>query len=338
MKVVILAGGGGTRLYPLSTEECPKQFLRLYSRFSLLQETVLRLLPLSKKPIIVSNGRYAELVKRHMNELEIKNFLLVEEPARRNTAPAIALAIKYLLDKVGVDEKEAIGVFPSDHYVGNSEKLLKALRKSELIAKEGYIVTFDIKPTRPDTGYGYIESGDRIETSVYRVKRFHEKPSKEKAIEYIKSRKFFWNSGMFVFSIKTILEEFKAYQLFIYESIVGKDYNKFLEDFSHMPNISLDYAVMEKTKRGVVLPLELAWSDLGCWESVYEILKKEDSGNVKVGDVVFLDTKNSMGFSTKKKIIFVGVENIVAVEAEDVVLIMNFGNGQKIKLLNEMDL
>lgn len=336
MKLLILAGGKGTRLFPMSTEDEPKQFLRISDSESLLQKTIKRCLSLiedTSDMVIVTNERYKQRVIDHI--LEISESMetdvnIVCEPYGRNTLPAVALGIKYLIEKKGVTKDEVIGVFPSDHLLSPEREFIRMVRGSLKAAKSGYIVTFGIRPTSPQTAFGYIDAGDPVNTGDYFiVRKFHEKPDPVKASKYIIQGNFYWNSGMYVFTIGTFLSELERYQKKIANLLKEKNFNEFLEEFKKLPDISIDYGIMENTDRAVVKPANIMWSDIGSWESIYEILPKDNNGNVKIGNVIDIDTKNSMIFQTKggKKVITVGINDIVVVESDDSILILKKGKG-----------
>jgi mannose-1-phosphate guanylyltransferase/mannose-6-phosphate isomerase len=337
VKSVILSGGSGTRLFPLSSKKYPKQFLPFVDNESLFQRTVLRNLKYvnsMENIVIVSNINYIFLIKDQL-QLIIKDIYtenLILEPVAKNTAPAVALATKYALDKLKVSKDEILFISPSDHMVSPDDKFVNYLSKSEELAKQGYIVTFGINPTKPETGYGYIEADDsRKLNEAYRVKKFHKKPDLQTAEDYLKKGTCYWNSGMFAFSIKTILEEFKRHSPEIYSLIENRTFDEVIKNFKEMHNISIDYAVMEKTNKAVVLPLDIMWSDVGSWNSVYDIMSRDKDGNVKVGNIVDLDTKNSLIIGNKRLIATIGVKDLVIVDTPDAVVITKRGNDQKIK-------
>ena len=339
MKSVILAGGSGTRLFPLSRKYFPKQFLNISDDKSLFQKTIERNLEVTgdiQNILVITNKDYKFHVINQIRDIlgEDINTNILLEPIGRNTAPAIALAVKYLQDKLEVDENEVVFVSPSDHIVSPTEKFVEYVKKAEDLAKNGSIVTFGINPTKPETGYGYIEADLSAQINdAYKVKQFHEKPDLETAQKYILSGNYYWNSGMFAFSIRTILDELKRFSPEIYELIDEKTYEEVLDNFENMPDISIDYAIMEKTDKAVVLPLELLWSDVGSWDSIYDVMNKDENKNVKTGKVIDIDTKNSLIIGDERLIATIGVNDLIIVETPDVVMIAKKGEGQKVKEL-----
>ena len=281
MKFVILAGGSGTRLWPLSRKSFPKQFLKLNENKSLLQKTVERFLKVvsSEDIIIMTNKDYKFLVfaelKNSSFNIPEKNIIL--EPDIKNTAPAIALAMKFALEKLKVSQEDVLFVSPSDHIIKPEDEFLKYLKKAEILAKKGYIVTFGIKPDKPETGYGYIkakndkQNDELLDLGAFLVEKFTEKPDLKIAKKYLSEGNYFWNSGMFCFSIKTMKEEFAKFEPEI-AKIFDLNFEETVKNFSKLPEISIDYAVMEKTNKAVVLPLDIYWSDIGSWNAVYEAL------------------------------------------------------------------
>jgi len=335
MKAVILCGGNGTRLFPASRKAMPKQFLKIFSGKSLFQSTLKRtLLTFNEEDlIVVTNERHKFLVKKQIEELlgekDFNNFIF--EPIGRNTAPAIALASKFALERLGADEEEVIFIFPSDHLILPEEALKVYLERAKEIAGENFLVTFGVKPTKPETGYGYIEAGQEIGEGAFRVKKFHEKPNFEVAVEYLSKGNFFWNSGMFAFKIGKVLEEFRRHSPEIYRLVSSLSFEELLESFSQMPDISIDYAVMEKAEDIAVIPMDIVWSDLGSWDALYDSLKDKEGENVKLGQVIDIDTKGSFILADKRIVSTIGVEDLIVVDSEDFLLITRRGESQRVR-------
>ena len=345
MKVLILSGGSGSRLFPLSRELYPKQFLKFNDKYSFFQKTFMRnkkLVKNYKDIIILTNEKYKFLVRNHLIEILGKRKLdqdisIILEPIKKNTAPAIAFAVKYLLEYEKVPLETVLFISPSDHLINPEEKFVEYVKFAEDIAMEGKIITFGINPYTPETGYGYIEADInnpiKIENvfQVFKVKKFHEKPSIETAKEYISKGNYYWNSGMFMFRIDTILNEFKIHSPEIYKLITEFKFEDLKSLFENMPDISIDYAVMEKTDKAVVIPLYIQWSDVGSWDSVYSIYPKDENNNVKFGNVFSLETKNSLIIGNKRLISTINIEDLIVVETDDVLLISHRGDTQKVR-------
>lgn len=333
---IILAGGSGTRLWPLSREEYPKQFSSIIGNDSLLQSTYKRLLHhfgQENISVVVGDNHIFE-VNRHLKEINIdKSENIITEPLGRNTAPAILYGTLKILS--GVDDA-LIFVFPADHVIEDSTAFENAIEGAGVLAHEGYIVTFGIKPQYPETGYGYIEGGDPVEEGGLKIKRFVEKPNEEKAVEYMNSGNYFWNGGIFAFKASTILKEFHKHAPEII-GLLGSGKNTDETVYSKLPNISFDYAIMEKTDCGAVLPVSFKWSDVGSWKSVFDFLPKENNNNVLKGDVVAKNSKNCLIQGDRRLIVANGLSDIAVVDTDDAVLISHIDHSSNVKsIVNEL--
>ena len=332
---IILAGGSGSRLWPLSRELYPKQLLNLNSDKSLLQSTFERLEGFMPKENIVSitNTKHTSNVRMQLSELSSKVNLL-SEPVSKNTAPAIALAVKFIMQKSNSDP--VIIVVPSDHLIENQDKFLSTVKKGEKLAEAGYIVTFGIKPDYPETGYGYINTSDELQDG-FKVKEFVEKPDLETAKQYLKAGTYYWNSGIFMFKASTLIQEVEKLAPEIANISNEIDFTKSDEipfiKFDKMPNISIDYAVMEKSDKIALVKLESDWNDLGSWQSIYDVSQKDKNGNVFVGHVLDKDSKNSFVYSSSKLVATIGLEDTVIVETEDAILACKKDKTQDVKYI-----
>lgn len=331
MKVVILAGGGGTRLFPLSRKSYPKQFLQIDSDYSLLAQTIKRFLKIvsAEDILIVTNQDYKHHVQAELAICGATAAHILLEPMGKNTAPAIALAIRYAVDCLEVDSKEVLFVSTSDHVIRSDEKFMAAVKQADKIAQQNKIVTFGIPPTQPETGYGYIQAGKEYEGGFV-ADSFKEKPDEATAKKYLAAGNYFWNSGMYVFPIACMLEEFKAYQPQLYK-LVNLSWTEIQADFSHMPDISIDYAVAEKSRQTVILPFTAYWNDIGSWDAIYEVMDKDDDGNAIKGDCVPLNCKNTLMMSRSRLIAGIGLEDLLVVETDDVILVAKQGESQHVK-------
>lgn len=336
---VILAGGSGSRLWPLSRELYPKQLLNIQNKESMLQETYKRVLEVisSEKIINVTNIKHAPNVKYQLSKLS-ENPIVLSEPESKNTAPAIAISVKYILDKFKNAKKEVVLVLPSDHKIKDLKKFIKSVREGEKLAKKGYIVTFGVKPDYAETGFGYIQAGDELENG-YEVEKFVEKPDSKTAKKYSQKDKVFWNSGMFMFRPDIFMQEIEKYSPAIYNIVNKFDFSKTeivpFTDFENLPNISIDYALMEKSEKLAMTELESDWLDVGSWKSIYDVSKKNIDNNVKIGHVLDIDSKDSLMYSSSKLIATIGLEDTVVVETEDAVLACKKDRVQDVKQIYE---
>lgn len=335
MKAIILAGGLGTRLWPMSRRNYPKQFLKIDGEKSLLQHTVERLSGVvsNKDIIVITNNNYKFHVISDLNSLSspLSASNIILEPASRNTAPSIALGVRYCIEKLGCSGDEVVFVCPSDHIIRPADKFAGYIRRADEIARNGYIVTFGIMPVSPEVGYGYIKvKNDGSKVDYLKVERFTEKPDTDTANRYLNEGNYYWNSGMFAFSIGTIIEEFKKYAPKISE-VFGINFDQMVSNFKQLPDISIDYALMEKSDRIVTLPIDLYWNDIGSWDSLYNVLNKDENGNIKIGDIVEIDTKETLIIGNKRLISTIGLENCLVVETDDAILIAKKGETQKVK-------
>jgi len=341
MKAFILAGGGGTRLWPLSRALYPKQFLKIFGRYSLFQKTLKRLSGICSPSdmVVLTNKRHKVLVEKDLQEMDTKDQLphVLIEPEMRNTAPAIALGIKYCLDVLNVAEDEVVFVTPSDHIIEPLESFFSLVKKAEVVSKAGYVVTFGIKPNKPETGYGYIKIKDPIPNflDTMSVERFVEKPDYETAKKYLDTGLYLWNSGMFCFTIRTIMEEFKRFFPRIYEFFT-LNFSQFQEKFPELPNISIDYAVMERSDKIATIMGQLTWNDVGSWDAIYEILKKDPNGNVAPPNTFTVNSKGNLIIGDKRLIASVSIQDTIIVDSEDAILLVKKGESQKVRDIVEV--
>ena len=331
---LILAGGSGSRLWPLSRELYPKQLLNIQNTESLLQETFIRLkkcMP-AENIISITGTKHASNVKYQLSKF-IKNPIVLSEPIAKNTAPAIILACKYLLENT--NEDPIILVVPSDHLIKDSEAFTQTIKEGEKLALQDYIVTFGIKPTYPETGFGYINISNTNIKNGFIVNKFVEKPSSEVAQEYVENNNYYWNSGIFMFKASVLLKEAEHYSPQIYNLLDRFEFKNSLEipfiDFDKMPNISIDYAIMEKSKKLALVELKSDWNDLGSWQSIYDISNKDEKGNVTIGHVIDEDSKNSFVYSSSKLVATIGLEDVIIVETEDAILACKKSKAQDVK-------
>ena len=341
---VILSGGSGSRLWPLSRAQRPKQFLALTGDNSLFQQTLERVCDIEGhqaqlSPIVVANTDHRFLVAEQCREMAIEPMSLILEPVARNTAPAIAVAAMAAMQRA---EDPVMLVLPSDHTFSDVAALHRAVGVGLLAAQSGSMVVFGITPTYPETGYGYVKARKADDHGVHAVEAFVEKPNLELARSYIEQGGYYWNSGMFMFRASVYLQELtrhrpemvKACQGAWDESTIDLEFvrlNK--EAFASSPSDSIDFAVMEKTNKAVVIPLDAGWSDVGAWSAVWQVQDRDTSGNAIKGDVLIESSTNSYVNAQSRMVAIVGMDNVVVVETSDAVLVMNKDKSQDVKKL-----
>lgn len=267
-------------------------------------------------------------------KINAKGAHIVTEPCARNTAPAIALAQKYLIDELKCGSDEVVFVGTADHIIRPKDEFINMVKKCNMAAQKGKIVTLGIKPNKPETGYGYIKSGASWEVG-YVADRFVEKPDIDTAKAYLDEGNYYWNSGMFCFTIRTFLEELEAYEPDMYRDIFLNNYIDVMKVFFTVKSISIDYAIAERSKRVVIIPLDVYWNDVGSWDSIYDYMQKDNDGNVISGDSIAIDCRDSMLMSNERLVAGIGLKNILIVETDDVIMVANRGETQKVKQLCE---
>jgi mannose-1-phosphate guanylyltransferase/mannose-6-phosphate isomerase len=334
---VILSGGSGTRLWPLSRAALPKQLLALHGERTMIQETALRTqMNGAEAPLLICGEDHRFLIAEQMQTVGISPRGIVLEPEGRNTAPAAAVAALLTAE---VDPEGVVLLLPSDHIVKDKTAFTDAVVKAAAAAKQGSIVTFGIEPDSPETGYGYIQRGDAME-QAFRVKRFAEKPEASKAAEYVASGDHYWNSGMFVFRADIMLSELALHAPGIVEGCkkaiaAAKRDLDFIrldaDSYAGVDSISIDYAVMERTGAAAVVPCKIGWNDVGAWSSLWTIQQRDDAGNVFQGDVLVHDSQDSFVRSDKGLTALVGVKDLVVVVTDDAVLVADKRRAQDVK-------
>ena len=344
---VILAGGKGERFWPLSRYSVPKQFLKLVSDKTLIQQTINRIRPLASDSNIhvVTNSLFFGLIRKQLARFKIppKNILL--EPAPKNTAPAIGWAVMGI---AAVDPEATIVVLPSDHFIQKKENFLRVLRYAKTLTEsEDCLVTFGISPDRAETGYGYIKIKPKLTTvKFYQVERFMEKPNREKAKMFIKDKRYYWNSGVFMFKARVILEEIEKYLPELYKKLAK--FNSVLNSqqklklWQGMPAISIDYGIMEKSKKVVMIPLNCNWTDLGSWDALAGVFPQDKSENIIYADSIDRDSKNitvwakeSLGTKSRRLIATIGLRDLIIVDTPDALLVCKKEKAQEVKKIVE---
>ena len=343
---VILSGGSGTRLWPLSRSLNPKQFLNLIDEYSLFQKTALRVnnQEIFHSPIVVCNNEHRFIAAEDLQKIEINPKLIILESVGRNTAPAITVAA---LNAFESKNDDLILVMPSDHIILDEKAFLESVQSSIKAAQDGYLITFGIVPNAAETGYGYIKKSQKLSgfDNIFAVEKFIEKPKKDVAEAFLKQGDYLWNSGIFMFRASTYLEVLQKLEKDIFIHCCGA-YNKavkdldfvrlFAEEFEKCPNISVDYAVMENAEKVVAVPINVGWSDVGNWQALSEISPKDRDGNNVIGDVVTLNTKGCYINSKINLVTTIGVENLIIIALKDATLIANKSNAQDVKEMFEI--
>lgn len=337
---VIMAGGSGSRLWPLSRTLYPKQFLALTGQYSMLQETLLRLDGLdTSDPIIICNEEHRFIVAEQLRAINRQGSIILE-PVGRNTAPAIALA-------AGVAKKDdpLLLILAADHIIQDKKAFHQAIKQAMPLAEQGKLVTFGIVPTKAHTGYGYIQRGDQLnDADCYKVKQFVEKPDIDVAKKYVDSAEYYWNSGMFLIKASRYLEElnklspsiFIACKESLLKSTIDADFIRIDKDiFTECPDNSIDYAVMEKTQDAIVIPLDAGWNDIGAWSALWEVNNKCEKGNRVSGDTILHNTKNTFVYGCDRLIATVGLDNMIIVDTKDALLVASKENVQDVKKIVE---
>ena len=333
---VLLAGGSGTRLWPVSRKLYPKQLANFVDENSLIQNTMTRLLPMVSGECIriVCGRQYATGIAQHMQAIGINpDDKIIAEPCGRNTAPAILLAVFEVLKQ---NPEAVCGVFPADHAINNPEAFNANLAAAVRMAEAGHIVTFGIPPRYPETGYGYIEGGEEIGEGVLLLQRFVEKPDLPTARRYVKAGNYIWNSGMFTFKAAVMKAEFETYMPAMVEQVEkiaakGKPISR--SAYAALEDISIDYAIMEKTDKGVVLPSAFQWSDIGSWKSLYDFFPKDTRGNVIKGNVVAQNVNDSLLIGQGRLVAANRLDNVVVVETADAVFVSDLETSREVKTI-----
>jgi len=336
MIALIMAGGIGTRFWPLSRESKPKQYLKIISEKSMIRMTVERLLPKIKiKDIFIVTGKsQVKLVQEHLPELPTENIII--EPFGMNTAPCIALSAKYL-SRI-YDPKEKMIVLAADHLIKNEKEFLRTLEVAERSADQNNLVTFGIKPDYPATGYGYVEAGKQVADEMFEVIQFKEKPDIKTAKMFLLVGKFFWNSGMFAWKIETILQAYQDHLpkvILLLEKISNKWNETGIDadisaEWSQMPKLPVDIGIMEKAEKRIVIPVDYGWSDVGSWKALYDISEKDEDQNVLKCKNLILNSKENYVYSDKL-VTLIGVENLIVLETEDALLISSKDKSEDVK-------
>ena len=337
---VILSGGSGTRLWPLSRKLYPKQFINLVNNnTTLFQDTIMRLPDEVSSPIIICNEDHRFIVAEQLRQIKSSNKGIILEPVGKNTAPAIAIAAMSLLNE---KEDPILLVLSADHLIDDNKKFRNSIKIASKIAENGKMVTFGVQPNKPEIGYGYIEVDNSKKSEYYNIISFREKPNLEIAQKYLNSGNYYWNSGIFIFKASAYLKELEKYEPEIY-AICKKSCTKVSQDFDFIrldnkefykcPDKSIDYAVMEKTNAGVVVPFDSSWSDIGSWEALWDSKSKDSNNNVSEGDVILSKVKNSYIHSSNRLVSVNDLSDLIIIDTQDAILVSSKKNSQNIKYI-----
>lgn len=336
-----MSGGSGTRLWPISRALYPKQFLKLTTQHTLLQDAVLRVCDSAvfEAPIIICAEEHRFMIAEQLRELEIKPRAILLEPMPRSTAAVAALAAQFLQESVS-DPDPLFLLMPTDHAVGNVPAFVNACKNAALAAMDGYLTTFGVLPQRAETGYGYIRPGAPVGAgNVREVASFIEKPTQVRAEEFVQQG-YLWNSGMFLFSIRSVKEELTRLQPEIMarvhdamaKAVRDLDFIRLDKDaFSKVPSVSIDVGLMERTRKAAVVPVDMAWNDIGSWQSMWDISGKDENGNVAKGDVLLEDSQNSYIHSEGRLTVALGARDLVIITMDDVVMVADKARAQDVK-------
>jgi mannose-1-phosphate guanylyltransferase len=338
--VIILAGGSGTRFWPLSRRHLPKQFLKIIGQESLIVATIRRIRRIirDKNIFVVTNKIYSQEIKKQLRQFKIPNENIIFEPSPKNTLPAIALCSQFVNLK---DRNANILVLPSDHYIKDNIKFREAILKAGDYSKRGFLCLIGIKPNRPSLGYGYIKIVRKIKKDAFYVNSFYEKPALTKAHRLFRSKDIFWNSGIFYFKSETILKQLKTYEPELYKRIIKiKNVDDIERVWQGIKPISIDYGILERSKNLVMIPGNFYWSDVGNWDCLYDLMPKDANNNVVLPncDLLDLDTSNSLFYSytSKRLIAALGLKDLIVVDTPDALLICTKEDTQGIKKLLEI--
>lgn len=339
---LIMSGGSGTRLWPMSREFYPKQFHHLLGKNTMLQQTVQRLegLCTAEHLIVIGNLEHRFMITEQLNEIGWQDANVLLEPIGRNTAPAVAMAAFAALE---ISADASLLVLAADHVIKDAEKFRETVREMLPLAEAGKLITFGIPASRPDTGFGYIHCGEKISENAFKVDAFVEKPDSQRATEYVASGDYFWNSGMFLFQAKTYIDELEKWQPEILDCcrIAWEKREKHFHDFqtfeqesfARCPSMSIDYAVMEQTENAVMAPLDAGWNDVGSWSALHYELGQDEKGNASRGDVLIQDSSDCLLYAHDRLLAVSGLKDIVIVETADAVLVADRGQSHEIGVL-----